>query len=280
MVEYVVKKEENLLKSITEQVPNVSFSELNKLLRKKDIKVNDRRINENIKVVAGDKVCVYINLQSIKNYEIVYDDDNILIINKNTGIEVTGEAGLEELFKKQNKNINACHRLDRNTSGLVIFSKNEQTYNAIIESFLADEIKKYYMAFIKGVLPYKEKSLTAYLFKDAKKSQVFIYDKKTIGSKIIKTNVKHIKTVNGNSLIEVEIPTGRTHQIRAHLSYLGYPIIGDDKYGDAMLNKEYKLKKQCLCAYKLKFNFDEDCHLNYLNQKDFEIKIPFIKYIK
>ena len=167
-----------------------------------------------------------------------------------------------------------CHRLDRNTTGLVLFAKNEDSLNILLEKFKNHEIQKKYLALVYGIPKVKKARLETYLFKDNKKSIVYISDTfKTGYSKII-TSYSVIKEYDNNSsLLEVEIETGKTHQIRAHLAHIGYPIIGDGKYGINSVNKDFGFKFQQLKAYELTFNFrtDSKC-LNYLNGKTFSLK--------
>ena len=167
-----------------------------------------------------------------------------------------------------------CHRLDRNTTGLVLFAKNEDSLNILLDKFKNHEIRKKYLALVYGIPKVKKARLEAYLFKDNKKSIVYISDNfKTGYSKII-TSYSVIKEYDNNSsLLEVEIETGKTHQIRAHLAHIGYPIIGDGKYGINPVNKDFGFKFQQLKAYELTFNFQTDAkYLNYLNGKTFSLK--------
>ena len=284
MKEIIVSKkyhEKKLNKVILEELSNINYPMFCKLLRKKDIKVNGKRINKDILVYENDKIDIYLpkELEDVKiELDIVYEDENILVINKPTNIEVTGTNSLTELINKQYTNCEfkpqPCHRIDRNTTGLVMFAKNEKTLRILLEKFKKHEIEKHYLALIYGIPNKKEERLEAYLFKDQKKSQVYISDTFKKGyQKIITKYTILEKREDNTALLDVEIETGRTHQIRAHLSHIGYPIVGDGKYGKNEINKQFSKKHQMLCSYKLKFNFrTESGILSYLKGKEIELK--------
>ena len=259
---------------------NVPISVFYKLLRKKDIRVNGKKISEDIIIHSGDEVQFFLPDFS-KNVPTVYEDDNILVVNKPAGIEVTDSSNsLTKLLESNYTFIKPCHRLDRNTSGLVVFAKNEISLNILLDSFKNHKIEKNYVCIVIGKLPKLQDNLNAFLFKDSKKSLVYISDISRKGYLSITTNYKVLQySVKRNlSLLDVQIPTGRTHQIRAHFSHIGHPILGDGKYGINEINKKFKLKMQTLHAYKLKFNFGNNNSLGYLNGK--EIEIPFPKYFE
>ena len=284
MKEIIVNKkyhEKKLNKVILEELPNINYPTFCKLLRKKDIKVNGKRINKDIFVYENDKIDIYLpkELQDIKiNLDKVYEDENILVINKPANIEVTGSNSLTEIINKQYTNCEfrpqPCHRIDRNTTGLVMFAKNEEALRILLEKFKNHEIEKHYLALVYGIPNKKEERLEAYLFKDQKKSQVYISDTFKKGyQKIITRYTVLEKRKNNTALLDVEIETGRTHQIRAHLSHIGYPIIGDGKYGKNEINKQFGKKYQMLCSYKLKFHFQSESGiLSYLKGKEIELK--------
>lgn len=280
MKRLVVNKKYNgkkLNRFLQDNIPNLSNNLFYKTLRQKDIKVNDKRVNNNIIVYLDDKIQVYIDdklLEDKTNIKIIYEDDNILVINKKANIEVTGENSLTTQVNKKYSNKKfkpmPCHRIDRNTTGLVIFAKNQETLNIIFDKFKKHEIEKHYLALVYGTPKKKCARLEDYLFKDNKKSRVYVSNIPKKGYQKIVTEYKVIKeNKNNTTLLDVQIETGRTHQIRAHLAYIGYPIVGDGKYGINEINKRLGYKYQQLKSYKIKFNFTTDAGiLNYLKDKE------------
>ena len=265
-------------KFIFDKFPSLSSGLFYKTLRKKDFRVNNIRISENIALHTGDEIKVFISDELLENnisLSVIYEDNNILIINKPINMEVTNESNsATSILGKKYSYIKPCHRLDRNTSGLVLFAKNEPSLNLILDAFKNHEIEKHYMATVYGLPKVKKARLTAYLFKDSKKSLVYISNEPKKGYvKIITsyTVVKEDKKKN-TCILDINLETGRTHQIRAHLAYIGFPIIGDGKYGKNEINKKFNQKTQLLECYSLKFNLKNGNNiLQYLNGKTFFI---------
>lgn len=256
---------------ILDSFPNLNSNTLYKALRKKDIRVNDKRVSENIIVHTDDVIKVFICdelLENNSNFSIVYEDDFILVANKPINLEVTGENSLTTLLEKNYSFIKPCHRLDRNTTGLVLFAKSQEALDILLDKFKHHEIEKHYLATVYGILPKKQDRLEAYLFKDNKKSLVYISDIPKKGYQKIITSYKVVKEnkKENTSVLDVNLETGKTHQIRAHLAHIGFPIIGDGKYGKNEINKKFKQKTQLLESNSLKFTFTSPSDiLEYLN---------------
>ena len=273
---------------LTYNFPSLSNSLFYKTLRKKDIRINDLRISENVILHTGDNVKIYISDEFLspviqKEINVIYEDSNIIIADKPAQIEVVGNNSLTALLKSQLnlQYLEPCHRLDRNTTGLILFAKNQEALNILLDKFKNHEIEKHYLAMVYGIPKDRIKTLQAYLFKDNKKSQVYISEVAKKGYVPITTKYAILSTNKGKnySVLDVELLTGKTHQIRAHLAYIGYPIIGDGKYGKNEINKRFGAKTQRLCSYKLKFAFKTDSTLlNYLKGKEFVLSEKNFNY--
>ena len=251
------------LKDFTSAVyPQGSFC-FDVLLRGKDIKVNGARVNKNVPLSAGDEVVYYTTpaQESKKSHGVVYEDENVLVADKYSG--VSSEGLLSELCGRGE--YYACHRLDRNTQGLMAFAKNAEAERELLSAFKERRVQKTYIAVCKDNFKEDGATLTAYLKKDGAGARVSIYNKEIKGGAKIVTGYEVLKRRGGLALVKVILHTGKTHQIRAHTAHIGCPVLGDEKYGDGELNKKYNLKRQQLVAKYLSFSLKGV--LSYLNGK-------------
>ena len=176
-----------------------------------------------------------------------------------------------------------CNRIDRNTGGIVIAAKNAEALRVMNEKIKLREIDKFYLAAVHGIPKPESATIRGYLLKDDKKNMVRVYDKNPPrGAKEIITKYKVVAKKQDSSLIEVELLTGRTHQIRAHMAYIGHPLVGDGKYGINKNDKAKGYKYQALYSYKLRFSFNKETPtvLDYLNGKEFKIPKKDIYFTK
>ncbi len=266
MKSFIADKNRKLTKLALYHIPDLTFSALMKALRKKDVKVNGKRISQDVNLSIGDRVDIFYDAKITKMYDVIYQDQNVLVVNKYSGF--TSEIVFEQI-KEQYQNASFIHRLDRNTSGIMIFSLSSLATGELLKGFKERTFSKIYTATVVGKMPKKQDVLTAYLVKDQESALVKIYDNKIKGSVLIKTGYEVLEQRKDTSLLSVTLYTGKTHQIRAHLAHIGNPILGDGKYGDFDMNNKYNAKTQYLNATKLTLNFEKTSPLYYLNGKSF-----------
>jgi 23S rRNA pseudouridine955/2504/2580 synthase len=281
------------------------MSLLYKSIRLKKIKVNRKRAENNTLLSEGDTVQCFLaeeffekrvtkdSFESIKvHLEVIYEDENILLVNKRPGVSVhEDEDGSTNtlithiqayLYNKgeyspadeQSFAPALCNRIDRNTGGIVIAAKNAEALRIMNAKIKERELDKFYLAAVHGVPKKDSDVLVGYLLKDEKTKTVRVFDKNPPrGAKEIKTKYRTLAVRDGAALIEVELLTGRTHQIRAHMAHIGHPLLGDGKYGINREDRKKGYKYQALYSYKLRFRFNKEdkTALDYLEGKEFSI---------
>lgn len=298
MKEFIIQKnEENQRfdKYLKKLLPNATTSFLYKMMRKKNIVINKKKVEGNEKLKAGDVVSIFlsdetfekfhVNLEelkkeydllkslTLKGLKIIYEDDEMIVVDKPYNM-LSQKASDKDLSANEyllgymiNKGSlsfeeyqtfrpSVVNRLDRNTTGLLLFGKTLNALQQLGEGIRERSIEKYYRAVVAGELK-EELELKGYLLKDEKTNKVSYHKEQVEGSDYIETGVKPIQSKNGLTLVEIHLVTGKTHQIRLHLSTIGHPILGDMKYGNEKINKKYyeshKVNHQLLHAYRLEF---------------------------
>ncbi len=293
---------------LAKAVPLLPASLAQKYIRIKRIKCNGARAERDTRLKAGDVLQLYINDEffdkprednafltvATPKLNIVYEDDHILLVDKRPGLAVHPHDGAEYgrtlidhiqayLYQKREwrpREENSftpalCNRIDRNTGGIVIAAKTAEALRVMNQKIKDRELDKRYLAVVEGVPKPQKGSLKGYLFKDAKKNRVFVSDMPQAGAKSCQTNYITLASRQGLTLVECQLITGRTHQIRAQFAHAGHPLLGDGKYGK--LNKRFERNYQALYSYKLSFCFTTDAgQLEYLNGKSFQVdKVNF-----
>ena len=284
---------------------DMPMSLLYKSIRMKKIKVNRKRAEISTRLSEGDTVQCFLpdefftktaeedSLGRITPHlDIIFEDENIILLNKRPGVSVhEDEKGSTNtlithvqayLYQKGEYDPEGemsfapalCNRIDRNTGGIVIAAKNAEALRVMNEKIKLREIDKFYLAAVHGIPTPTEATISGYLLKDDKNNIVRVYDKNPPrGAKKIRTKYKVVARNDSTALVEVELLTGRTHQIRAHMAHIGHPLVGDGKYGINKSDRQKGYKYQALYSYKLRFNFSEGTEtvLDYLNGKEFSI---------
>lgn len=312
MKSYTIKQNDanqRLDKFLTKSFPNLPKTLMYKYIRIKRIKVNGKRAEISTKLNVDDVVDLYINdeflekketvydfMSAGKNIDIVYEDENIILLNKKVGLlshpdeseyvdtlitRVKRYLFEKGEYKPEEENSFApalVNRIDRNTSGIVICAKTATALRVLNQKMKDRELHKLYLCVVHGKMEKRSDTLEGYLVKDEKKNKVFISKAEKNGGKFIRTRYTVLGYSEGLSLLEIDLLTGRTHQIRAHMASIGHPLLGDGKYGTNKLNKQSGYKKQCLCSYKLIFDFTTDAEeLQYLDGKEFTVNDVWFK---
>ena len=314
MREYYITKNDSgqrLNKFLEKAVPLLSGGMMHKYLRLKRIKVNGKRTEAAYRLCEGDAVQLYLNdsyFEAPREEEafrritkpqirIVYEDENILLADKAPGMVVHadehGDANTLiahiQAYLYQSGAWNPedaasfapalCNRIDRNTGGIVICAKTAEALRILNERIKDRELEKRYLCVVHGKPVPPDGLIENYLRRDEKRKQVTLHKTRVPGAKTAKTRYRTLASNGKLSLVECELLTGRTHQIRAHMASIGCPLLGDGKYGTNELNRPYHENGQLLYAYSLTFRFEEDAGvLSYLNGRTFYVKhIPFVE---
>ena len=304
---------QRLDKFLSKAVKGLPMSLMYKYIRTKKIKVNRARTDQRYMLCEGDEIQLFIRdeffaspeedsgalLRIRPKLEIVYEDEQIMLLNKRPGVLVHEDTAAAEntlimhikayLLQKgeydpaqeQSFSPALCNRIDRNTGGIVIAAKTAEALRIMNEKIRNDELRKFYLCAVHGRLSKKQATLRAWLRKNSADNMVDISDEKKNGYKEIITKYRVLAERGDESLLEVELVTGRTHQIRAHLAHIGHPLLGDGKYGINRADKARGYKYQALYAYRLRFAFREESGaLAYLDGKEFDIDKNGIWFLK
>lgn len=304
---------QRLDKFLTKAVKGLPKSLMYKSIRTKKIKLNRHRAEPDTMLSEGDEIQLFIREEFFDapekddgalaritpSLDIVFEDENIILINKRPGVlvheDTEGGDGENTLLvrlraylyqkgeydpaREQAFAPSFCNRIDRNTGGIVIAAKNAAALREMDERIRAREVKKYYICAVHGRMPKKSDVLTAFLHKDPKTNKVFLRDTAAPGHLTIKTGYRVLAERNGNSLLEIELFTGRTHQIRAHMAYIGHPLLGDGKYGTNREDKRAGYRYQALMSYRLRFDFSDDGGaLAELRGREFALPLTDIRF--
>ncbi len=294
---------QRLDKFLSKAYGNMPKSLMYKYIRLKRIKINGKRADISYKLCEGDRVTLYINDDLLEpkaqrfeftaappKIDVVYEDENILLVNKPEGLSVHPDNDeycdtlifriQHYLYKKGEYDPNAeasfkpalANRIDRNTCGIVIAAKTASALRILNEKIKSRELDKRYLCVVHGKMDKKSELLCGYLEKDEDKNLVTVSRKAREGAKLIKTRYTVLACKDNLSLLEVQLITGRTHQIRAHLASIGHPLLGDGKYGINKDDRKRGFVHQALCSYKLTFEFTSDAgEMGYLNGREFSV---------
>lgn len=293
-------------KFLQKALPRLPVSLMYKYLRQKRIKLDGKRCRPGEKLNSGSEISLFVPdeffagkalpfLAAPPDIRAVYEDENILLSDKPLGLVVheDDEGTVDTLIHRiqhylyqkgeydpgrENSFAPAlCNRIDRNTGGIVIAAKNFQTLILLNDKIKNREVRKYYLCLVHGLFRQKSGILKGFHIKDSSTNTVRITARQTPGAKTALTKYKVLAEREGGSLLEIELLTGRTHQIRAHMASIGHPLVGDTKYGVTRMNHNQPYHHQALYSYKLAFQFTTPAnHLQYLDGQSFRVQnVPF-----
>lgn len=264
-----------------ESMPRGAFM---KALRTNKIKVNRKKLEAAYRLHEGDRVASFVlPAENKKPIAVMYEDEYLLIADKPAGLLCMGEGDtflsrIEAYLAGKGETAYPVHRLDFNTRGLMMYAKTKSVCDALSDLIRSRAIKKSYLLAAEGYFRNKQGRMGNYIFKDARKKQVYVTDEPVKGSKTAILDYKVKAEKDGLSLVECVLHTGRTHQIRAQMAHAGHPLVGDDKYGHASENRKRKEKRQLLCAYHLSFPDGLTGALSGVSGKEFTLAgIDFIR---
>ena len=268
-------------------LPSLPESTVRKVFQARDVKLDGVRVTRDTPVCAGQTLSVFLpaSFRDAESLRIIYEDDDVLLVNKPAGISVEaddpGSLSLTDLCRIHFGLFSGgapafppapCHRLDHRTSGLCLFAKNERSLAVLMEAFKLRTVEKYYTCLVRGIMKPPAAVCNAWLLKDADRAVVRILDHEVPGARPVTTGYETLQS-GPVSRLRVHLVTGRTHQIRAHLAALGHPVLGDDLYGDRSFNRQQKSRSLKLCATELTLNTNGA--LPALDGKTFLIDPPF-----
>ena len=295
---------QRLDKFLTKTFRNLPVSMMYKYIRQKDIKLNGKRCEISTRLQQGDVLSLYVKdefltetapvydfLTASRQLDILYEDRHLLLLNKKAGLLVHPDerefrdtliARVQRYLYEKGEYDPAAensfapalvNRIDRNTCGIVIAAKTAAALRILNDKLKNREIEKYYLCIVHGILDKKEDTLYGYLEKDEKRNQVTVIRESREGARSIATRYQVLEERHHLSLLEIQLLTGRTHQIRVHMASIGHPLLGDGKYGSNALNRGTGFNRQALCSYKLRFAFQTPAEdLDYLNGREFAVE--------
>lgn len=314
MKEFLIGKNDagqRLDRWLSKAVPLLPAPLAQKYIRLKRVKVNGKGSKQDVRLREGDALQLYINDEFFDQprednafltifkprLNIIHEDENLLLCDKRPGLLCHPDQNeyvstlithiQAYLYQKQEWNPrqensftpSLCNRIDRNTGGIVIAAKNAEALRIMNQKIKDRELEKYYLAIIHGRMDPAEGKLENFLVKDEVKKQVSVHRRPMPGGKSAATRYRTLTSANGLSLMECELITGRTHQIRAQFAAAGHPLLGDGKYGRQRDNKNYDRKFQALYSYRLRFSFTTDAGcLEYLNHREWSV--PDVEFVK